>query len=110
MLFDQKEFEHKIEENKLKQGLKLFVKNKVELLNKKGNSELTFFIHSKILGEINIRLKGEKILDYKCYCANENYCEHLAAAIFYLQQTVFEINKLKVTNSKKLKGESKKIR
>lgn len=92
MLFDQKEFEHKIEENKLEKGLKLFINNKLELKDKAENT-FTFLIHEKSAGEISIRINGGRILNYTCYCLSKNYCEHLAAANFYLQQEILKFEK-----------------
>ncbi|MBL7912232.1 MAG: hypothetical protein JNJ41_14320 [Bacteroidia bacterium] len=92
MLFDQKEFEHKIEENKLEKGLKLFINNKLELKEKAENT-FTFLIHDKRAGEISVRINGGRILNYTCYCLSKNYCEHLAAANFYLQQEILKFEK-----------------
>ncbi|MDP1802374.1 MAG: hypothetical protein Q8L81_13535 [Bacteroidota bacterium] len=93
MLFDEKEFEHKIEESKLENGLKLFINNKLELINRAESNSFTFLIHGKTSGEISIRIKTGKILSYTCYCNNKNYCEHLAAANFYLQQEILKFEK-----------------
>lgn len=103
MLFDRKEFEHKIEESKLKKGLQLFLKQKVEFTHKTENFGFTFLIHSKISQEIFIHLKGDKIIDYTCSCSNENYCEHLAAVIFYLEQENLDVLKLPSFTSKSIK-------
>lgn len=107
MLFDQKEFEHKIEENKLEKGLKLFINNKLELKDKTENT-FTFLIHEKRAGEISIRINGGRILNYTCYCLSKNYCEHLAAANFYLQQEILKFEKpTKKKNAETLKRISK---
>jgi hypothetical protein len=106
MLFNQKEFEHKIDETKLKKGLKLFLKNKIELINKTGNNSFTFLIHEKNIGEISVQINAEKILNYNCFCGNENYCEHLAAANFYLQQEVLGLTKAKGVTDKNVRGKS----
>ncbi|MEO6301979.1 MAG: hypothetical protein ABIP51_02285 [Bacteroidia bacterium] len=103
MLFDQKEFEHKIEEEKLKKGLKLFVKNKVELLNKTAQSEFNFLVDDTVAIEIFIRKKGEKILNYTCSCNNKNYCEHFAAALFYLEERSLEFSKKQISQQKRNK-------
>jgi hypothetical protein len=103
MLFDRKEFEHKIEESKLKKGLQLFLKQKVEFTHKTENFGFTFLIHSKISQEIFIHLKGDKIIDYTCSCGNENYCEHLAAVIFYLEQENLGVLKLPTSKYKSIK-------
>lgn len=86
MLFSQKEFEHNIDEIKLKKGLKLLLRGKVELLNKTENNTFYFIIHDKVNGEISVQIKSDKIISYNCFCSDKNYCEHLAAANFYLQQ------------------------
>ena len=104
MLFNQEEFEHKIEESKLEKGLKLFVNNKIELLNRTENNSFTFLIHEKISGELSLHLKAGKILSYTCYCENKKYCEHLAGVNFYLQQEI-----LKFTKLKRKKRESKNL-
>ncbi len=101
MLFDQKEFEHKIEEIKLEKGLKLFIHNKIELTNRTENI-FTFLIHEKRPGEISIQIKAGKILSYTCYCNAKNYCEHLAASNFYLQQEVLKFER--PTKKKKTDG------
>ncbi len=93
MLFDLKEFEHIIKEPELKKGIRLFSTNKVELLNKTGTTFFNFLIHEKPSGEISLQLKAGKITSYTCFCDNKNYCEHLAAAIFYLQKEDFELVK-----------------
>ncbi|MBA2610623.1 MAG: hypothetical protein H0U95_01540 [Bacteroidetes bacterium] len=95
MLFNQEEFEHKIEAIKLEKGLKLFVNNKIELVNRTENNVFVFLIDEKISGEISLHLNGGKILSYNCYCKNKNYCEHLAAVNFYLQQEILNIHKTK---------------
>ena len=110
MLFDKKEFEHKIEEKSLKKGLKLFLKNKVELIHKRSNNEFTFFIQAKIPGEITIRINAEKVLNYKCFCDEKNYCEHLSAALFCLEQPVFGLEKLKTNILKQTKSGSTKLK
>lgn len=102
MLFNQKEFEHKIDEVKLKKGLKTFLKNKVELINKIGNESFTFLIHEKNIGEISIQFKAEQIINYNCFCGDVNYCEHLAAALFYLQQEDLNLLKVKSVRTKKV--------
>ena len=104
MLFDQKEFEHKIEETKLEKGLKLFIHNKLELKDKTENI-FTFLIDDKNRGEISIQIKAGKILSYSCFCNAKNYCEHLAAANFYMQQ---EILKFETAAKKKKAKVSKK--
>lgn len=95
MLFSQKEFEHKIEEFKLKKGLKLFLKNKVELISKAENGVYLFLIREKKIGEIFVQIKSEKIISYKCFCNDKNYCEHLAGALFYLQKETFGLEQVK---------------
>jgi hypothetical protein len=100
MPFNQKEFEHKIDEVKLKKGLKTFLKNRLELINKIGNESFTFLIHEKNSGEIFIQFKAEQILNYNCFCGDVNYCEHLAAALFYLQQETLSILKVKSLRKK----------
>ncbi|MBA3680821.1 MAG: hypothetical protein H0W73_06595 [Bacteroidetes bacterium] len=107
MLFDQKEFEYTIEEPELKKGLKLFASNKIEILNKESNRSFTFLIHSKPAGEISLQIRSGKIINYKCSCYSKNYCEHLAAALFYLQKEVVEFIK-PVTKNKKKQSKAKK--
>lgn len=109
MLFDQREFEHTIEEPELKKGLKLFAANKLELLNKTSNTSFTFLIHTKPSGEIFLQLKTGKIINYKCFCRNKKYCEHLAACIFYLQKEVFEFISPTAKKEKKQKTIKKHI-
>ncbi len=93
MLFDLKEFEQIIKEPELKKGIILFSTNNVELLNKTGTTFFNFLIHSKPGGEISLQLKAGKIISYTCFCEKKFYCQHLAAAIFYLQKEDFELVK-----------------
>ena len=95
MLFNLKEFEHKIEETFLKKGLKLFLKKKVELIKKTGNGSFSFLIHEKNIGEISVQIRSEKIQNYNCFCGNKNHCEHLAAVLFYLQQELLDLGNIK---------------
>ncbi len=100
MLFNLKEFEHKIEETFLKKGLKLFLNKKVELIKKTGNGSFSFMIHEKNIGEISIQIRSEKIQNYNCFCGSKNNCEHLAAALFYLQQETLSMLKVKSLRKK----------
>lgn len=100
MLFKLKEFEHKIEETFLKKGLKLFLNKKVELIKKTGNESFSFLIHEKNIGEISVQIRSEKIQNYNCFCGSKNNCEHLAAALFYLQQETLSMLKVKSLRKK----------
>jgi hypothetical protein len=100
MLFNLKEFEHKIEETFLKKGLKLFLNKKVELIKKTGNGSFSFLIHEKNIGEISVQIRSEKIQNYNCFCGSKNNCEHLAAALFYLQQETLSMLKVKSLRKK----------
>ena len=100
MLFNLKEFEHKIEETFLKKGLKLFLNKKVELIKKTGSESFSFLIHEKNIGEISVQIRSEKIQNYNCFCGSKNNCEHLAAALFYLQQETLSMLKVKSLRKK----------
>jgi hypothetical protein len=100
MLFNLREFEHKIEETFLKKGLKLFLNKKVELIKKTGNGSFSFLIHEKNIGEISVQIRSEKIQNYNCFCGSKNNCEHLAAALFYLQQETLSMLKVKSLRKK----------
>lgn len=100
MLFNLKEFEHKIEETFLKKGLKLFLNKKVELIKKTGSESFSFLIHEKNFGEISVQIRSEKIQNYNCFCGSKNNCEHLAAALFYLQQETLSMLKVKSLRKK----------
>ena len=100
MLFKLKEFEHKIEETFLKKGLKLFLNKKVELIKKTGSESFSFLIHEKNIGEISVQIRSEKIQNYNCFCGSKNNCEHLAAALFYLQQETLSMLKVKSLRKK----------
>ena len=113
MLFNLKEFEHKIEETFLKKGLKLFLNKKVELIKKTGSESFSFLIHEKNIGEISVQIRSEKIQNYNCFCGSKNNCEHLAAALFYLQQETLSMLKVKSLRKKavttSIKQKKKKI-
>ena len=100
MLFNLKEFEHKIEETFLKKGLKLFLNKKVELIKKTGNGSFSFLIHEKNIGEISVQIRSEKIQNYNCFCGSKNNCEHLAAVLFYLQQDSLDLGNFKRSKDK----------
>jgi hypothetical protein len=100
MLFNLKEFEHKIEETFLKKGLKLFLNKKVELIKKTGNGSFSFLIHEKNIGEISVQIRSEKIQNYNCFCGSKNNCEHLAAVLFYLQQESLDLGNFKRSKDK----------
>ncbi|MDO9000735.1 MAG: hypothetical protein Q7W45_13285 [Bacteroidota bacterium] len=102
MLLNPKEFEQKIEEIELKKGLKLFLKNKIELVSKTESGRYIFFIDDKIPGETSFQIKSDKIINYKCFCANQKYCQHLAACLFYLQQEILVFSKNETKNKKKI--------
>ncbi len=109
MLFDQKEFEYKIAEAKLKKGLKFFDQKKVELINRSATGEFIFLVRDQIPAEVLLKKKGEKILSYSCSCRNKIFCEHLAASLFYLQEGFLELTKKQRSQRRKseVSGKSK---
>jgi hypothetical protein len=102
MLFNQKEFEHFFSGPVLKKGLKLINTKNIELLNKTGNTLFTFLIRDPN-GELSLNIKTGEIIAYNCFCNKKN-CEHLAAAIFYLEKEIIEF----IKPLKKLKGNKRK--
>lgn len=81
MLFDTKQFELHFEEKHLKKGLKFFEQGAVDLIEKSGHGEFRLRCGQT---ELSLRKKGDKLLAFECACKKHLYCEHLAAALFYL--------------------------
>ena len=105
MLFNQKEFEQKIEESALKKGLGFFANHKLELLSNLNSSDFYFLIKDKKPVEIYVKKKGDNILSYNCSCKTESYCRHLAATLFYFQEELLSFSKPK----KKVKSGNNKL-
>jgi hypothetical protein len=86
MLFNQTEFEQKIEESELKKGLGFFSNHKLELLSNLNSIDFYFLLKDKKPVEIHVKKKGDSIISYNCSCKTESYCRHLAATLFYFQE------------------------
>ena len=93
MLFNQKEFEQKIEESALKKGLGFFANHKLELLSNLNSTDFYFLLKDKKPVEIHVKKKGDNILSYNCSCKTESYCRHLAATLFYFQEELLLFSK-----------------
>lgn len=108
MLFNTTQFEQHFEEKFLKRGLKIFERGGVEMVERHGNSEFRF-----LCGKIELLLKkrGDKLFAYDCQCKQDNFCEHLSATLFYLQQETLGLRSLKKRESGKFffKGTTGKI-
>lgn len=83
MLFDAAHFEQQFSENSLRKALRLVGRGKTELLHRRGSHELLFTSAGK---EVKIKKYASKILDYTCSCGQKFFCEHLAAALFVMQE------------------------
>jgi hypothetical protein len=83
MLFDIKQFEQFFKEATLKKGLRLFEKGEVEPVEPTFNSEFLFYVKEF---ELRVKKRGDKISQFACSCEKGEYCAHLSAALFYLQQ------------------------
>lgn len=86
MLFNIKQFEQLFQEKDLKKGLALFLKGEVDPIATPSTSDFILLIKGQ---ELSIKLKGEKVISFKCACQSESYCQHLSAALFYLQRDTF---------------------
>lgn len=97
MLFDSRQFELHFKESALLQGMKQFVRGQVELLWSHGSSEFKFTVGQL---ELHLLKKGYKLVSYNCTCNNGEYCLHLAAALFFLQQDTLGLSAKSKINQK----------
>jgi len=84
MLFDIQYFEQFIKEAVLKKGLALFEAGKVEFIEKHPGSEFNFLVNKT--AALTLKKRGDKLTSYHCSCKKTEFCEHLAAVLFYFQQ------------------------
>jgi uncharacterized Zn finger protein len=88
MLFSIKQFEHFFTESLLKEGLRVFQKGAVQLLERAPGNELSFGIGSE---RLFLKRQGDKLVSYRCSCHKKYYCRHLAAVMFYFQKDALQI-------------------
>lgn len=103
MLFNINQFEQLFQEKNLKKGLALFLKGEVDPIATTSVSDFILLIKGQ---ELSIKLKGDKVMSFKCTCQSESYCQHLSAALFYLQRDTFD-NQLKEPGRIKLQKEER---
>ncbi len=101
VVFDIKQFEQFFKERTLKNGLKLFEKSELELLERSPGFGYHFSVSN---ANLHLKKKGDKLLSYSCNCGSNLYCEHLAAAMFYFQQEALGLSARNKTAVKQKKG------
>lgn len=79
MLFYLNQFELHLKENILKKGFLLFQNGLVFK-----HESLGKFVVKEI--GITLQIKNNQLQGFTCQCQESAYCEHLAAALFYIQQ------------------------
>lgn len=93
MLFYLNQFELHLPENLLKKGYLLFQKNDVHERDQHHHYQI-----NKV--KIALNIKNNQLNAFSCECEKPNYCEHLAAVLFYLQQNKLEFPKLQSVDFK----------
>ena len=79
MLFYLNQFELHLSEAVLKKGFRLFCNGQVKDIDRQGY----FIVQQK---HCKVQIKNNQLQNFTCDCKSDNYCEHLAAALFFVQQ------------------------
>ncbi|MES2681349.1 MAG: hypothetical protein V4635_15750 [Bacteroidota bacterium] len=98
MLFSVTEFEQSFSDKNLKKALRLMREQRILLQQRLPNNSFHFLIDNQF--DLFVKKRGEKILSYTCFCYEQPFCAHLAAALFYLQKDILSLTS--VDKTKKL--------
>jgi len=85
MLFYLNQFELHLQENLLKKGFLLFQNGQVNKLELPGK----FVVKGH---ELTLQIKNNQLQSFSCQCQKSQYCEHLAASLFFIQQQKLHLN------------------
>src|SRR5690606_33179565 len=100
-MIDGKHFEQYFSESKLKQGLKIFESELIELLRHPSENKYYFLVNRT---EIFLSRKRDKITNYTCSCSQKKFCEHLAATLFFFyRDTLLRVEKKSTVSKKQLR-------
>ncbi len=93
-------FEYFFDEKILKKGLYLFERKRIKHADRSAQGEYTFIFSGKHQINLGLTINNNKISEYICSCKTKIKCEHLCAAIFYLNKNKLVLNKDEDTNKK----------
>jgi hypothetical protein len=96
MLFSVTEFEQSFNNNNLKKALRLVREERISLHERLPNGSYHFLIDNQF--DLHLKKRGGKILSYTCFCYEQAFCPHLAAALFYFQKDILGITSNKKAN------------
>ncbi len=96
MLFRVTEFEQSFNNNNLKKALRLVREERISLHERLPNGSYHFLIDNQF--DLHLKKRGGKILSYTCFCYEQAFCPHMAAALFYFQKDILGITTCKKAN------------